>query len=232
MPDPIREIEKIIDAYHKNASALKHKRSTALLYALRIFEDACRLGGTTEIGIGGDSLDHTLLIREQLDSLRTSVNWIFDECDYDPNEPIDYIILTNQREQLMQNYLANHITANAELSFISKKGIRVRSNPIPVISLSTFISAYKSKQSLSEFFEYIQFCAFLTSEQQYFDSYGYETINYAGYTFELPALIKNRKIVTGTIVLVEAERNTKSVVGWVNRRSKNWCSVKPLIFQY
>lgn len=32
-----------------------------------------------------------------------------------------YFNLTNQREQLMQNYLANHITANAELSVITSK---------------------------------------------------------------------------------------------------------------
>jgi hypothetical protein len=90
--DPIRQIEQLIDVHHKNCSALKYKRGTALLYALRIFEDACRLGGISETGVGGDSLDQSLLIREQLNSLRTSINWIYEECYYDPKEPIDYVL--------------------------------------------------------------------------------------------------------------------------------------------
>lgn len=104
MGDPIREIEKIIDNHHKTAAALQHKRGTALLYALRIFEDACRLAGTTEINMGGDDLDHFMLIRDQLDSLRTAVLWIFDECEYDPAENID----TTLKEKICYEFADLH----------------------------------------------------------------------------------------------------------------------------
>ena len=81
MVDPIRQIEKVIDNHHRNHPALKYNRGTCLLYALRLFEDNCRLGGKMEISLGSDSLDHLLLVREQLDSLRTMILWIYDECN-------------------------------------------------------------------------------------------------------------------------------------------------------
>lgn len=89
MVETIREIEKIIDNYHSNHSALKYSRGTCLLYALRLFEDNCRLGGTAEINLGSDSLDHLFLIREQLNSLRTMILWIYNECKHSENDEIN-----------------------------------------------------------------------------------------------------------------------------------------------
>ena len=66
MAEYIREVEKIIDAYH---------RKTALYNALTVFEDACRLGGTTNLALIGDSLEYSMLIREQLDSLNVLIQW-------------------------------------------------------------------------------------------------------------------------------------------------------------
>jgi len=82
MLDTVRQIEKVIDNHHCNHPALKHNRGTCLLYALRLFEDNCRLGGKMESSLGSDSLDNLLLIREQLDSLRIMILWIYDECMY------------------------------------------------------------------------------------------------------------------------------------------------------
>ena len=70
MAEYIREVEKIIDAYHKQNPLFSLNRKTALYNALTVFEDACRLSGTTNLALIGDSLEYSLLIREQLDSLK------------------------------------------------------------------------------------------------------------------------------------------------------------------
>ena len=44
MAEYIREVEKIIDAYHKQNPLFSLNRKTALYNALTVFEDACRLG--------------------------------------------------------------------------------------------------------------------------------------------------------------------------------------------
>lgn len=56
MAEYIREVEKIIDAYHKQNPLFSLNRKTALYNALTVFEDACRLSGTTNLALIGDSL--------------------------------------------------------------------------------------------------------------------------------------------------------------------------------
>ena len=75
MAEYIREVEKIIDAYHKQNPLFSLNRKTALYNALTVFEDACRLGGTTNLALIGDSLEYSMLIREQLDSLHVLIQW-------------------------------------------------------------------------------------------------------------------------------------------------------------
>ena len=80
MAEYIREIERIIDNYHKESPIFTLNRKTALYNALTVFEDSCRLGGTTSLALSNDELEYSFLIREQLDSLNILIHWIFQDC--------------------------------------------------------------------------------------------------------------------------------------------------------
>lgn len=79
---------------------------------------------------------------------------------------------------------------------ISKKGIRVDNSNIPVISLQAFQNLLKSN-SISETFEAIKGKTFLISAPKNFE-FGLKAISYAGYTFEIPVLIKDQPVIQGT----------------------------------
>lgn len=72
MAEYIREVEKIIDAYHKQNPLFSLNRKTALYNALTVFEDACRLGGTTNLALIGDSLEYSMLIRRAVRFIKCS----------------------------------------------------------------------------------------------------------------------------------------------------------------
>lgn len=92
----IREVEKVIDDYHKQSSMFSLNRKTALFNALTIFEDVCRLGGTTNIALKGDSLEHSFLIREQLDALNVLIQWIFQDCSHKDDDILDMNIISER----------------------------------------------------------------------------------------------------------------------------------------
>lgn len=93
MAEYIREVEKIIDAYHKQNPLFSLNRKTALYNALTVFEDACRLGGTTNLALIGDSLEYSMLIREQLDSLNVLIQWIFQDCSHKDTDTLEMKII-------------------------------------------------------------------------------------------------------------------------------------------
>lgn len=105
MAEYIREVEKIIDAYHKQNPLFSLNRKTALYNALTVFEDACRLSGTTNLALIGDSLEYSLLIREQLDSLNVLIQWIFQDCSHKDTDTLDMKIISEryiETAQLLQ----------------------------------------------------------------------------------------------------------------------------------
>ncbi len=61
MVEYIREVEKEIDELHKQSSVFSLNRKTALFNALTVFEDCCRLCGTTNLALTGDSLEFSFL---------------------------------------------------------------------------------------------------------------------------------------------------------------------------
>ena len=99
MAEYIREVEKVIDNYHKESSLFTLNQKTALYNAVLVFEDSCRLGGTTELTLIGDSLEHSFLIREQLDALNILVHWIYADC---PNSKDDVL---DQYWHLIQSFM-------------------------------------------------------------------------------------------------------------------------------
>ncbi len=89
----IREVEKTIDDFHKQSPVFSLNRKTALYHALTVFEDVCRLGGTANIGLLGDSLEYSFLIREQLDALNILIQWIFQDCPSTRDDILDKSII-------------------------------------------------------------------------------------------------------------------------------------------
>ncbi len=96
MAEYIREVEKIIDNYHKQSPVFSLNRKTALFNALTVFEDTCRLGGTTDLALTGDGLEYSFLIREQLDSLNVLIQWIFQDCSHKDTDTLDMNIIPNR----------------------------------------------------------------------------------------------------------------------------------------
>ena len=100
---------------------------------------------------------------------------------------------------------------HANFSFIacviSKKGIRVKGNSVPVISLSSFLEYYKKSSTLQEFFNVIKGRNFLTGIPERFSTYDKDIIEYAGYRFELPGLIKVKKRISDIIKKTKIGRN-------------------------
>lgn len=93
MAEYIREVEKVIDDYHKQSPIFMLNRKTALFNALTVFEDFCRLGGTASIALTGDNLEYSFLIREQLDSLNVLIQWIFQDCPHNSDDILDMSII-------------------------------------------------------------------------------------------------------------------------------------------
>lgn len=96
MPEYIREVEKIIDNYHKKSPIFTLNRKTALYNALTVFEDSCRFAGTADFAMLGDELDYSLLIREQLDSLNVLIQWIFQDCSHKSDDTLDMSIISDR----------------------------------------------------------------------------------------------------------------------------------------
>ncbi|HEY8363734.1 MAG TPA: hypothetical protein VIK77_12840 [Tissierellaceae bacterium] len=83
----IREIEKIVDNYHKNFPLFKRDRRVALIHILRVFEDACRF----IIPLSNRNItpeEHEMLIHRNLDSLDIAIKWIYQCCPIE-TEPIN-----------------------------------------------------------------------------------------------------------------------------------------------
>jgi len=93
MAEYIREVERIIDEYHKSHSVFLLNRKTALFNALTVFEDCCRLGGRKKLQRTGDSLGYSILIRDQLDALNVLIQWIFQDCAHENNDDLDMDII-------------------------------------------------------------------------------------------------------------------------------------------
>ena len=93
MSEYIREVEKIIDDFHKQSPVFSLNRKTALYHTLTVFEDMCRLGGTANIGLFGDSLEYSFLIREQLDALNILIQWIYKDCPATQEDVLDKRII-------------------------------------------------------------------------------------------------------------------------------------------
>ena len=79
---------------------------------------------------------------------------------------------------------------------VSKKGIRVDNSNFPVISLQTLLKLLQ-QNTLFETFESIRQKTFLIPAPRNFE-FGLKAVDYAGYTFEIPALIKDEPIIHGT----------------------------------
>lgn len=95
MEEYIREVERIIDNYHKQSAVFSLNRKTALYNALTVFEDICRLSETNP-SLMSDGLEYSFLIREQLDSLNVLIQWIFQECSHQENDTLDMSIIPNR----------------------------------------------------------------------------------------------------------------------------------------
>ncbi|MGC5327290.1 YecA family protein [Brevibacillus sp. SYSU BS000544] len=87
MNDQLRKIERKIDDFHKSSRVFTYTRPTAILNALRVFEDGCRLGAQAVLSKTGDPVDYSMEIREQLNSIDIVLKWIFSECK--PDTQID-----------------------------------------------------------------------------------------------------------------------------------------------
>jgi len=143
MAEYIREVEKIIDNYHRQSPVFSLNRKTALFNALTVFEDCCRLGGTENLALMQDSLEYSLLIREQLDAINVLIQWIFQDCSYEENDFLDMAIVPERYmsiAELLQfqakqyspicsayiSYSRGHFTANVNES---QKTITFLDNP-------------------------------------------------------------------------------------------------------
>lgn len=90
---------------------------------------------------------------------------------------------------------------------ISKKGIRVENTQIPVISLQSFAELVQREKVMKTVIDSIMSRAYLYKAHSNF-SFSSQTVEYAGYVFEIPALVRERDDV----------RNQKSKkVGWNDR---------------
>lgn len=96
MGEYIREVEKEIDDFHKQSSVFSLNRKTALYNALTVFEDGCRLGGTTNLALTGDSLEFSFLIREQLDALNILIQWIYHDCPSTNDDILEKSIISER----------------------------------------------------------------------------------------------------------------------------------------
>ncbi len=95
MSEYIRDVEKIIDDYHKSSPLFKLNRKSALFKALTVFEDACRLGGSMGVALTADDLEHSFFVRKQLDAIGILVNWIYQECSHSSDDILDTTIFSN-----------------------------------------------------------------------------------------------------------------------------------------
>ena len=77
-----------------------------------------------------------------------------------------------------------------------KKGIRVDNSDIPVISLQTLLDLLKCN-NVNNTFEAIKEKSYLLSTPKKLE-FGLQAISYAGYTFKIPALIKDQSTIFGT----------------------------------
>ncbi|WP_407311764.1 SEC-C metal-binding domain-containing protein [Desulfosporosinus sp. SB140] len=93
MSEYIREVEMVIDEYHKQSPIFLLNRKTALYNALTVFEDFCRLGGATELALTGDSLEFSFLIRQQLDALNILIQWIYQDCPSSHDDVLDMTVV-------------------------------------------------------------------------------------------------------------------------------------------
>ena len=89
MSEIIREVEQIVDSYHKQSPVFLLNRKTALYYALTLFEDQTRLGSTSILQLTSDKLRYSFFVREQLDALNIVIQWIFRECRHSEDDELD-----------------------------------------------------------------------------------------------------------------------------------------------
>lgn len=79
---------------------------------------------------------------------------------------------------------------------ISKRGIRVDNASIPVISLQMFLNLLKNKSAVEAINDIAEKKYLLSSPKNF--EFGLKTVSYAGYTFEIPALIKDQPVIHET----------------------------------
>lgn len=85
------------------------------------------MSGTTNLALIGDSLEYSLLIREQLDSLNVLIQWIFQDCSHKDTDTLDMKIISEryiETAQLLQFQASNilpfvvRILATQEVTFL------------------------------------------------------------------------------------------------------------------
>lgn len=86
---------------------------------------------------------------------------------------------------------------------VSKRGIRVDNSDIPVISSNTLLELLQHN-TVYETFTIIANKTYLIPASKNFE-FGFKEVTYAGYTFEIPALLKDRPIGRGTFKRVRAK---------------------------
>lgn len=162
----MREIEKIIDNFHKNSKVFSYSRPTAILNALRVFEDGCRLGAQAVLNKTGDPIDYSMEIREQLCSIDIVLKWIFSECK--PDTQIDltcderYVDFSSLHHHYARQYYGIY---NAYISYsrgryrakINEKQRRISFEPntqlkeIVVSNFSEALNKHNGKAKTGEF---------------------------------------------------------------------------------
>jgi hypothetical protein len=79
---------------------------------------------------------------------------------------------------------------------ISKRGIRADNSNVPVISTQRLLELFQQNR-VYEVLDIIRNRSYLIPAPRSFE-FGLKTISYAGYSFEIPALLKDQPIIQGT----------------------------------
>ena len=107
MSEYIRDVEKVIDSFHKTHPAFLLNQKTALYNALVVFEDMCRLGGSAEMLLSNDNINFSFLIKNRIDSLNMLVRWIYTDCQHSDCDSLNLEIIPDRYVtfvNLLENY--------------------------------------------------------------------------------------------------------------------------------
>lgn len=100
MAEYIREVEKVIDHYHKKSPVFGLNRKTALFHALTVFEDCCRMSRIAEPPLAENSFELAMLLREQINAVNVLIQWIFQDCPHEEDDILDAAIVPERYENI------------------------------------------------------------------------------------------------------------------------------------